>query len=110
MTTTFPLYDVLVKECTKKDKRDPMDLEKDMFLEFIKSVDKEGAEAVYTLITIYFIKQQRKLLQGSGIIKVPYKGKRSGEPTNTTVEFDFNNFPKTLQKMLIRFSELHRKK
>lgn len=93
MTTTFPLYDSLVKDIPNKKL---LVKQKNELKQNISSFDTSGAELVYTLVRFYAKSQEEDE-------KYPYD---SIEDTNK-ITFDIDKLPPKLQQILLKFSRMH---
>lgn len=90
----FPLYDSMMNKINDDDIIVDND-QKDNFISFIKTLDKENTELIYALIKKYDIEH------GNSNNLFPYGGKQ----LKSGYKFDFNSFPNDLQKILICFQK-----
>ncbi len=101
---SFPLYDSL-------DTADIADMEfttsdKAQCAILLQSLDTEGRERAFMLI-----KKHQALSEPGGItkasVRIPYNGKR--KRAKKDIEFDLNEMPEKLCKLLYKFAQMHLK-
>ncbi len=96
----FPIYKELIQKVALK--REPNDIEKLAFCKFIASIsDQDCMDRIWIIIKLYSLEEK---------INIPSKVTSvKSDPKLKNISFNFTNFPITLQKILIEFSEIHSK-
>jgi hypothetical protein len=98
---SFPLYDSLTKSIPKKDLS--IKQKKD-FITDIKIFDQDGIELIYVLTRVYQL-QNNNYLDNSNF-NLPYGGKFIKDD----IQFDLDDFPIPLKRILYKFVSKHKKK
>lgn len=96
---SFPLYDNLKKNISKKELTDRQKTE---FIKKFSMIDDNGQELIYVLIQFFSIKNSENFNN-----KLPYKGKIIDD---NDILWNINNLPCKLQKILYKFLNMHLKK
>lgn len=95
--TSFPLYDSLIKDLSKKSLSPS---QKEDFIEKIQTIDDNGRDLVYTLIQYYNIKNKDEELSEN----LPYGGIREEvKKGKENLTWIFTDFPVGLQQLLYKF-------
>ena len=98
---TFPLYNNLESEIDESfDTIDLTTRQKTKLLKAITEMDTQGAELVYALIKVYYLKHTQNT-----DFDLPYNGKYE----NDCVYFNINDIPFRLKHILLSFINLHLK-
>jgi hypothetical protein len=107
--TSFPLYDLLLKKCTKlieedASKADITVQEVREMIDGIQSFEKDRLEHVFVIIRIHSLRNEQ-----TKVFDTPYKGHR----INTTnggdgdIKFDVRYMPPLLRRMLLEFVRMN---
>jgi len=97
MTHKFPLYSSIANLIAENPQELSDAKKKDLSIK-IRSFDRNTQELIYALIKAYDINND-----GSSVTTLPFGGKtlKSG------LKFDINVLPLRLQRILLKFSEMH---
>lgn len=100
----FPLFEMLYKE-TKNESHVPVsEQDKLIFIKFIERCNRDGVHKIFMLIKYYGMKHE---YIGNPIAKQYEVEKIEKGSDLADYKFDFDKFPKHLQRILIRFSHYH---
>jgi hypothetical protein len=90
---SFPLYDVLVKDCTNDD----LTIEqKKEIIEMIPKMDAKGHQNIFTLIRTHGLKNNSK-----NIFDLPYEGQKINNQQD--VNFNLDKLPNIVKQMVYKF-------
>ncbi len=108
----FPLYDMLYAQVGIMPDKDTQlnDEEIKSLLAKINSLDKLGRDMIYIWVRIHSLRNT-----SSKLMEIPYGGakldtKIKDNDTVCDVKFDLRAFPPILNRMLLRFTDLHIRK
>lgn len=103
MTTTFPLYDSLMRDTFNKELTIK---QKKLFLTRIEEIDETGKEFIYALIKYHFISTNKDTHQND-----LYKCKIvSVDGGLRDLTWDLNDLPVRLRQILFKFTEINQKR
>jgi hypothetical protein len=95
---SFPLYDILLKDCTNTE----LSIEqKRELINIIPTLDDKAHQNIFTIIRIYGLKNS-----SSDIFEIPYEGNK----INNDVKFNLDKLPNVLGQMIYRFITIHNQK
>ena len=102
-TSTFPLYENLIKNIPKKDLTIQ---QKEQIIKNINTINDNGKELIFVLIKIYYNKNDSKKN-----LEIPFNGEKSisnmDDNISTTIKWNFLDFPIPLRHILYNFIEMH---
>lgn len=103
MTTTFPLYDSLMRDTFNKELTIK---QKKLFLTRIEEIDETGKEFIYALIKYHFVNTNKDTHQND-----LYKCKIvSTDRGLRDLTWDLNDLPMRLRQILFKFTEINQKR
>jgi hypothetical protein len=114
LSNFFPIYDLLHSQIESTENKDINFTDEEIkdLINKINILDKLGRDMIYIFIRIHSLR-----FSNSKLLDIPYKGishvkESDKEDTDMCcdVKFDLKNFPNILNKMLLRFTDLHLRK
>lgn len=108
----YPLYDMLrtqIESAPDKDKQLSDEEIRSLLLK-INSLDKLGRDMIYIWVRIHSLRSSN-----SKLMEIPFGGEKIDSRMQENdivcdVKFDLRNFPPILNRMLLRFTDLHKRK
>jgi hypothetical protein len=96
--SNFPLYTTLMKNISKKDLTI---LQKNDFINRVKTLDSEGYHLIYALIKSFSLENEK-----TDSFILPYNGKLAKD----RIDFNLEDLPNTLKQLLYKFITIHQEK
>ncbi len=97
---SFPLYDILLKDCNDNDLAD---IQKKEIIPLINSLDDKGHENIFTIIRIHGVLKNKTK---EDIFDIPYNGKK----IDKQIKFNLSKLPNIVKQMIYKFSQIHKKR
>lgn len=97
---SFPVYNILLKDVSKKRDQSLTEKEKTELRELISNLDHKGHERIFLIIRSHHWLNDR---EEDRVFEIPYDGKKDQKD----IEFNLNKLPNVVNQMILQFARKH---